>query len=153
MRAKPAVLNGAPRSEVNTNGDFGSCSRWSRRSARNSSPRMGWVLGVPCLDPADVQGGRVELDLIPAQVHQLGRPQAMPVGHQDHGGVAVAIAVVFGGLHQPLDLGLGQVFAGAQVGVGGPLGPDCSVYGGWGDQPEVPTWPWKIRLVRCKLFE
>ena len=49
MRANPAGLNGAPRSDVNTNGDFGSCSRWSRRRARNSSPRMGWVLGVPCL--------------------------------------------------------------------------------------------------------
>ena len=43
MRAKPAVVNGAPRSVVNTKGDFGSCSRWSRRSARNSSPRIGCV--------------------------------------------------------------------------------------------------------------
>jgi hypothetical protein len=33
MRAKPAVVKGAPRSEVNTNGDLGSCSRCSRRSA------------------------------------------------------------------------------------------------------------------------
>jgi hypothetical protein len=31
IRAKPAVANGAPRSDVNTNGDLGSCSRWSRR--------------------------------------------------------------------------------------------------------------------------
>ena len=49
MRAKPAVVNGAPRSDVNTNGDLGSCSRAKRRSARNSSPRIGWVLGVPFL--------------------------------------------------------------------------------------------------------
>jgi hypothetical protein len=34
MRAKPAVVNGAPRSELNTNGDLGSCSRWSRRTVR-----------------------------------------------------------------------------------------------------------------------
>ena len=27
IRAKPAVVNGALRSEVNTNGDLGSCSR------------------------------------------------------------------------------------------------------------------------------
>ena len=27
MRANPAGLNGAPRSDVNTNGDLGSCSR------------------------------------------------------------------------------------------------------------------------------
>jgi hypothetical protein len=49
MRANPAVVNGDPRSEVNANGDFGSCSRCSRRSIRNSSPRIGWVLGEPCL--------------------------------------------------------------------------------------------------------
>ena len=49
MRAKPAVVNGVPRSDVNTKGDFGSCSRCSRRRARNSSPRIGCVLGVPCL--------------------------------------------------------------------------------------------------------
>jgi hypothetical protein len=34
--------------------------------------------------------------------------------------------------------GLGEVFAGAQVAIGGPSGSDCSVYGGWGDQSEVP---------------
>ena len=38
IRAKPAAVNGAPRSEVNTKGDFGSCSRCSRRRARNSWP-------------------------------------------------------------------------------------------------------------------
>src|SRR4029077_12502507 len=32
--AKPAVVNGAPGSDVKTKGDFGSWSRWSRRSAR-----------------------------------------------------------------------------------------------------------------------
>ena len=90
------------------------------------------------LDPADVQRGGPEVHLIPPQVRQLGRPQAVPVGHQDHRGVPVAPAVSRGGLHQPLDLGLRQVLAGPQVGVGGPLGPDCSVYGGWRDQPEVP---------------
>ena len=78
--------------------------------------------GRALLDPADVQGGRGELDLVPAQVHQFGSAQAVPVGHQDHGGVAVAPAVSLGGLHQPLDLGLGQVFAGAQLGVGGASG-------------------------------
>ena len=40
-------------------------------------------------------------------------------------------------VHQPLDLGLGQVLAGAQVGVGEPLGRNCSFYGGWRDQLEV----------------
>ena len=49
MRAKPAVLKGAPRSEVNTKTDLGSYSRWRRRRARNLSPRTGWLLGVPRL--------------------------------------------------------------------------------------------------------
>jgi hypothetical protein len=31
-----------------TNGDFGYCSRWSRRRARNSSSRNRCVHGVPC---------------------------------------------------------------------------------------------------------
>ena len=47
MRAKPAVVNGAPRSEVKTNGDFCTCSRLRRRSARSSSPRIGCVLAMP----------------------------------------------------------------------------------------------------------
>jgi hypothetical protein len=36
-----AVVNGAPRSDVNTNGDGGSWSRLSRRSARSSTPLNG----------------------------------------------------------------------------------------------------------------
>ena len=93
--------------------------------------------GRALLDPADVQRRRPEVHLVPPQVHQLGRPQAMPVGHKDHRGVPVAPAVSRGGFHQPLDLGLGQVLAGAQVAVGGPLGANCSIYGGWRDQLEV----------------
>jgi hypothetical protein len=40
---------GRTRSEVKTKGDLGSWSRCSRRSDRSSSPRIGWVLGVPFL--------------------------------------------------------------------------------------------------------
>jgi hypothetical protein len=47
-RAKPAVVKGDPRSLTKTKGDDG-LSRWSRRSARSSSPWIGWVLGVPFL--------------------------------------------------------------------------------------------------------
>jgi hypothetical protein len=47
MRAKPAGVKGDPRSEVNTKGDFGSCSRCNLRRARISSPTTGWVAGVP----------------------------------------------------------------------------------------------------------
>jgi hypothetical protein len=48
IRAKPAVVNRDPRSLTKTNGDV-ALSRCSRRSARSSSPWIGWVLGVPFL--------------------------------------------------------------------------------------------------------
>ena len=74
------------------------------------------------LDPADVQRPSPEVHLIPPQVHQLGRPQAVPIGCKDHRGVSVTPAVPCGRFRQPFDLGLGQVLAGAQVGIGGRLG-------------------------------
>jgi hypothetical protein len=48
IRAKPAVVNGDPRSLTNTKGEV-SLSRCSRRRARISSPINGCVLGVPFL--------------------------------------------------------------------------------------------------------
>ena len=45
IRAKPAVVNGEPRSETNMNGDAGA-SRWRRRRALISRPVWGWALGV-----------------------------------------------------------------------------------------------------------
>ncbi len=58
----------------------------------------------------------------------------MPVAHKDHRSVPVPPAVAFGRYHQPLDFGFRQVFPRPQVGVGWPLGRDCSVYGGWRDE-------------------
>src|SRR4029078_6260664 len=62
----------------------------------------------------------------------------MPIGHKDHRRIPMAPAVALGRVHQPLDLGLGQVLARAQLAVRWPFGGDCSIYGGWRDQPEVP---------------
>jgi len=45
--AKPAVVNGAPRSDVITNGE--GADRLSSRKARISSPCSGCTLGTPCL--------------------------------------------------------------------------------------------------------
>ena len=45
------------------------------------------------LGPADVQDGVDEIDLIPTQVHKLGRPQAVAEGYQDHGGIPVTPAI------------------------------------------------------------
>src|SRR5271155_4192448 len=61
----------------------------------------------------------------------------MPIGQEDHRGVTVAVAIALGRFHEPLDLGLGQVLAGAQVAVGEALGGNCSFYGVWRDQFEV----------------
>ena len=55
-----------------------------------------WMGAVTALlDPADVQGGRGEVDLVPAQVRQLARPEAVAVGHKDHRRVPVGPAVAF----------------------------------------------------------
>ena len=62
-----------------------------------------------------------EVDGVPAQRDQLGRPQAVPVGDQHHGGVAVAMAVLAGGRDQPSDLAVGQVLARADLGVAAAL--------------------------------
>src|SRR6516225_4390660 len=61
----------------------------------------------------------------------------MPVSHKDHRGVAVVPAVLFGRVHQALDLGLDEMLAGPQVAIGTPLGGDCSIYGGRPHQLEV----------------
>jgi len=44
------------------------------------------------LHPADVKPGLIQVDLIPAQVHNFGGTKSVPVGDQDHGGVPVAVA-------------------------------------------------------------
>src|SRR5262252_6532517 len=53
---------------------------------------------------------------------QTSEAQAVPIGDQDHGRVAMAVAAMLAGVvHQPLDLALGEV---------APF--DCQVYDGWG---------------------
>ena len=69
------------------------------------------------LDAVDMHAAVGEVDGIPAQRDQLGRPQAVPIGDQHHGGVAVAMAVLPGGSDQAIDLGVGQVLARADLGV------------------------------------
>jgi hypothetical protein len=55
------------------------------------------------LDDKPSPGRRNSIDLIPAQVHQLGRPEPVAEGQEDHYRVPVAC----GGLDQPLD---GEIF-------------------------------------------
>ena len=48
--------------------------------------------GGPFLASIHVQAGSLELNLLPAQIHELGRAQAVLEGSQDHGRIAMAVA-------------------------------------------------------------
>jgi hypothetical protein len=58
---------------VNTKGDFGSGSRWSRGGARSSSPRIGCVLGVPCLARRACRVAVLKTTSPRAKAHQFRR--------------------------------------------------------------------------------
>jgi len=92
------------------------------------------------LGSIDVQSTVTEIDRIPTQGHKLAYPQAMPIGDQDHGGVTVAMAVAVGGDNQAVDLGVGQIFAGANLGIGPTrrgFVAYCPIIGAWRYQREV----------------
>ena len=78
--------------------------------------------------PGYVQDASGKIDLVPSQGDQFARPQAVAVGDQDHRGVSVVVPIVLGGRDQLLDLSLGQVLAGAIVGIGTPLRGNCLFY-------------------------
>jgi hypothetical protein len=80
----------------------------------------------PVLDPAGVEDGAIEVDLIPAQIADLGRLQAVPKGDQDHGGIAMTVSVGFGSIDQGVDLAGRQVLAGAKLDVRSPYRRNCS---------------------------
>jgi hypothetical protein len=69
------------------------------------------------LDSANVENGAIEVHLVPAQVADLGGPQSVPEGDQDHRRVAMAAPVDLGGLDHNLDLAEREVLAGAKLGV------------------------------------
>ena len=53
--------------------------------------------GNSVLDPVNVQAALGEFDLLPLQVADLRGPQAMAVGDQNHGRVAMAVAAMLSG--------------------------------------------------------
>src|SRR5262245_11631146 len=66
--------------------------------------------GNAVLDAVNVQAALGQLDLLPLQVADLRRPQAMAVGDQHHGRVAMPVtATLAGAVQQSLDLALGDV--------------------------------------------
>ena len=65
MRANPAVVNGAPRSEMNTNGGLRLLPRAAAAAGRVARPRgQGELQGVPFFTRRTWEGGRFEVDLV-----------------------------------------------------------------------------------------
>ena len=48
--------------------------------------------GPAVLEALDVQVSLCQVEHVPAQADQLGNPQAVTIGEQDHGGVALPVA-------------------------------------------------------------
>jgi hypothetical protein len=79
------------------------------------------------LGPADGQGAVVEVYLRPLEIDQLGHPEAVTIGHEYHGRVAVTPTVISGGLLQAGDLGVGEVFPSPEIGVRSAPRCNCSI--------------------------
>jgi hypothetical protein len=76
---------------------------------------------LTALGPANVHGAGLERDRRPWQVAQFGDAQAVAVADQDHGRVALAMAIALGRLDQAVDLELGEMLAiAAHVAVAAP---------------------------------
>jgi pyridoxine/pyridoxamine 5'-phosphate oxidase len=54
-----------------------------------------------------------EVDVVPAQCHQLRGPKTVAVSDQDRRGVPMPRAVLLGGLDEALDLPVGEIFTAA----------------------------------------
>src|SRR5450759_3940472 len=92
---------------------------------------------LPALYPADMKRCGVPVNLLPPQVADLRSSQAMPISHQDHGGVPVTVAIVLRGFDQLSNLSLGQVLTAAKLAVRLPSRGTCSFFSGLRDQLQV----------------
>ena len=73
-----------------------------------------------------VHGAGLEGDRRPLQVAELGHSQAVPEADQDHGRIAVAVAVALGRLDQVLDLELREMLPIAtRIPIAGPAQRYC----------------------------
>ena len=95
----------------------------------------GWlaILGSP-----DMQTGRsAKLDPAPLKVAYFDRPQPVPEGDQDHGGVPVTVPAISGGFGQLLDLCRREVFAQPKAGVRGSAWRNLPVFVTRFDHPKM----------------
>jgi hypothetical protein len=91
-------------------GRWGFAQELAQRAAFPRRYRM--HAGIPALGPAYMEAPGGEIDVVPAQCHQLRGPETMAVSDQDSRGVAMPRAVLLGGLDEPLDLPVGEIFTG-----------------------------------------
>ena len=61
----------------------------------------------------------------------------MPVSHEKHGSIPVAVSIVLCGLDQLFNFGLGQVLSAAKLAVWPAPRGNCSFFNGWRDQLQV----------------
>ena len=74
---------------------------------------------MPPLALRTCKSAAVELNLVPSQPAHFRGAQPVAVCDQDHGGVAVTVAgPLAGGFLEALNLLFGQVFPGAELGIG-----------------------------------
>ena len=93
---------------------MGTCGFAQELAQRAAFPRRYRMhAGVAALSPAYMQASGGEVDVVPAQCHQLRGPEAVAVSDQDRRGVPMPRAVLLGGLDEPLDLAIGEIFAAA----------------------------------------
>src|SRR5262245_326846 len=79
--------------------------------------------GISTLSPAYMQAPGGEVDVVPAQRHQFRGPKTVAVSDQDSRGVPMPRAVLLGGLDEPLDLAIVEIFTAALA--------NCYIYCGW----------------------
>jgi hypothetical protein len=72
------------------------------------------------LSAADVDGGGIKVNLLPANVDKLADPQRVPEGHGDEQTVADRVAAIAGGGLQGVDFALRQILALSIISVLGP---------------------------------
>ena len=92
----------------------GRCGFAQQLAQRAAFPRRYRMhAGIATLGPAYMQAPSGEVDVVPAQCHQLRGPKTMAVRDQDSRGVPMPRAVRLGGLDEPFDLPVGEIFTAA----------------------------------------
>jgi hypothetical protein len=92
-------------------GRWGFAQELAQRAAFPRRYRM--HAGIPAFGPAYMQAPGGEVDVVPAQCHQLRGSEAVAVSDQDRRAVPMPRPVLLGGLDEPFDLPVDEIFTAA----------------------------------------